>query len=603
MTANWQRAYYLIAALNILGVGVGLYLTHQVTIMFETSIAGDAATAVRGEMYLRLDRLASDIVAPGNDVFADGDVEGQERRLEAATLAFNRAAEVTRAALESAANDPMRETMLADLAAVRAASVRMVVDAREIFVRMRQGPRTPATQSMAAMDRNYARLTEGLAKLRQDAIAAELTLLEDERWAAQTLRWYQGILGAAILLVIAASGVYGQKLSTRARAQLAERESYITRLRESEATLEQRVLERTDALRAAEERLRLAARATNDALWDWEISTDRIWGNTAFAELFGEIYADSTTEFRGRLIHPDDLDRVSRSMQQFLDGTADVWSSEYRFRRAAGTYAWVLDRGYLLRNAEGKPRRMIGSMMDITERKEAERMKSDFVSFVSHQLRTPLAGMNWMLELASDSDGLPETARDYIRDARESAERLVTLVNNLLDIARLESGRTVTVPEPVCLRDVTRSVLREMDTLITERGHAVHVDEYPAAAAWADAQLIRQVITNLLSNAVKYTPERGRIAISLQQHNGTVQWSVADSGVGIPRVAQDRLFERFYRADNAVAMEVEGTGLGLHLVRLIVEQSGGRVWCESEEGHGAIFSFTLPVAPQGEAAV
>ena len=111
------------------------------------------------------------------------------------------------------------------------------------------------------------------------------------------------------------------------------------------------------------------------------------------------------------------------------------------------------------------------------------------------------------------------------------------------------------------------------------------------------------MIANLLSNAVKYTPHGGRIAVSLHQHNGTLQWSVADSGVGIPRAAQTRLFERFYRADNVVAMEVEGTGLGLHLVRLIVEQAGGRVWCESEEGQGAVFSFTLPVAPQKEVAV
>ncbi|PYR89071.1 MAG: hypothetical protein DMF84_25530 [Acidobacteria bacterium] len=603
MTHNGQRVYYLIALFNIAAVSVGLYLTHRVTTMFERSIAGNTAATRRADMYLRLDRLASDIDAPGNDVFDDADVGRQERRLDAAAGAFNQALAATRATV-AAGNDPIRETMLADLAAAQAASVRMVADGRVVFQQMRRRQSTLASQSMAAMDRNYARLTDVLAKLRRDAIASELTLLDDDRWAAHTLRWYQAILGAAILLVTGASGVYGQKSSRRAQAHLAELESYITRLRQSEATLEQRVLERTEALRAAEERLRLAARATNDALWDWEIPTDRIWCNTAFADLFGHIYADSAIELRTRLVHPDDFDRVSKSMQQFLEGSTDVWIAEYRFRRSNGaTYAWVLDRGYVLRDAEGKPRRMIGSMMDITDRKEAERMKSDFVSFVSHQLRTPLAGMNWMLELAGDSEGLPDTARGYVQEARESAARLVTLVNDLLDIARLESGRTMATPEAVCLRDVTRSVLHEMHTLIAERGHAVDIEEQPTAAAWADAQLVRQVIANLLSNAVKYTPHRGRIAVSLQQHNGTLQWSVADSGVGIPRAAQARLFERFYRAENVVAMEVEGTGLGLHLVRLIVEQAGGRVWCESEEGQGAVFSFTLPIAPQAEVAI
>jgi signal transduction histidine kinase len=237
---------------------------------------------------------------------------------------------------------------------------------------------------------------------------------------------------------------------------------------------------------------------------------------------------------------------------------------------------------------------MIHSMMDITDRKEAERLKSDFVSFVSHQLRTPLSGMNWLLELAADIDDLPGAAREYITDARASAQRLVTLVNDLLDIARVESGRSVAQPEPVGLEELTHSVLSELQTLVAHRAHAIEVLSSPAAPVWADRQLIRQVVMNLLSNAIKYTPAGGRISISCRQENGTVQWGVQDNGVGVPRAAQARLFERFFRADNATAMEVEGTGLGLHLVRLIVEQAGGRVWCESEEGRGAMFAFTWP---------
>jgi hypothetical protein len=282
---------------------------------------------------------------------------------------------------------------------------------------------------------------------------------------------------------------------------------------------------------------------------------------------------------------------------RLIDGAGDTWRAEYRFRRGDGSYAWVFNRGHIVRDPAGKATRMIGAMMDITERKEAERLKSDFVSFVSHQLRTPLAGMNWMLELAADSGGLSSEAGEYIAEARESAKRLVGLVNDLLDIARLESGRAVATPDVLPLHELTASVVREMQALIAEKQHTVSVDG--AAVAWADPQLTRQVVGNLLSNAVKYTPQGGRIAITMQGQGESTQWSVADSGVGIPRAAQGRLFERFYRADNAMAMEVEGTGLGLHLVRLIVEQAGGHVWCDSEEGRGAVFSFTLPAAREG----
>ena len=112
----------------------------------------------------------------------------------------------------------------------------------------------------------------------------------------------------------------------------------------------------------------------------------------------------------------------------------------------------------------------------------------------------------------------------------------------------------------------------------------------------ADPQLLRQVVVNLVSNAIKYTPEAGAIEIRLEADGPALRWSIRDSGIGIPALSQPKLFDKFYRADNVVTLETEGTGLGLYLVRLIMEQLGGRVWCQSEEGAGATFLFTLPRA-------
>jgi two-component system phosphate regulon sensor histidine kinase PhoR len=145
---------------------------------------------------------------------------------------------------------------------------------------------------------------------------------------------------------------------------------------------------------------------------------------------------------------------------------------------------------------------------------------------------------------------------------------------------------------------MTREVLAETDVLVQERRHRVSVStgDHPLPAVRADAQLLRQVVMNLVSNAIKYTPAGGTIQIRLEPDGDTLRWSIHDSGIGVPRSSKAKLFEKFYRADNVSTLETEGTGLGLYLVRLIMEQLDGRVWCESEEGAGAVFQFTLPRA-------
>jgi len=239
---------------------------------------------------------------------------------------------------------------------------------------------------------------------------------------------------------------------------------------------------------------------------------------------------------------------------------------------------------------------------DVTERKRAEeqmksalQMKSDFISFATHQLRTPLAGIKWLLELAAqDKETSGETA-SLIQDARESAERLIGMVNDLLDISRLESGKVTPAPTLTSLRELTETVLKDVHPQLLTQKHelSLHGGE-DFAAVCIDSQLFRQVIVNLVSNAIKYTPSGGKINIDLSQRNGLVRWSIRDTGIGIPKRSQSQLFEKFFRADNVFAIETEGTGLGLYMVRLILKSSGGRIWCESEEGKGSTFTFEIP---------
>ncbi len=236
------------------------------------------------------------------------------------------------------------------------------------------------------------------------------------------------------------------------------------------------------------------------------------------------------------------------------------------------------------------------TIQDVTKEREVSRMKSDFVSFVTHQLRTPLAGIKWLLELAAGTqDG--EEIQAYVQDARDANERLVTLVNDLLDISRLESGRLVVTPQELDLGKMTKSVVDELTPLLKEKGHQLSVEWVDGLPlVMSDPQLLRQVVMNLISNAIKYTPPPGQIALKTRGQNSSVEWAVQDNGIGIPKDSLPRLFEKFYRAYNVHKIETEGTGLGLYLVRLIVEKFGGRIWCESEEGKGTTFLFTVPLS-------
>jgi len=296
------------------------------------------------------------------------------------------------------------------------------------------------------------------------------------------------------------------------------------------------------------------------------------------------------------MIHPEDRERVKEALNTHIEG-GKIFSEEYRISSGNSSYISVVDRATAIRDQNNKPVRLIGTVSDITERKQAEQMKSDFVSFVTHQLRTPLSGVKWMLELASEAEENMEETQSYILDARNSTERLIGLVNDLLDISRLERGRLEVSYRQIDLADLTKGVAKEMDPLLKEKKQVLSLqvaDDLPSI--YADDQMLRQVIINLFSNAIKYTPTDGEIKIQMTYEMERIHWAIQDSGIGIPKPDLEKLFEKFYRAGNALAVETEGTGLGLYLVRLIIERFGGNVWCKSEEGVGSTFQFTLPLA-------
>jgi PAS domain S-box-containing protein len=284
----------------------------------------------------------------------------------------------------------------------------------------------------------------------------------------------------------------------------------------------------------------------------------------------------------------DDLATILKTPDQGGEGDLEL-------KRGGRTVHWA---GRPIKDPAGATVGFTLTLHDVTHERQVSQMKTDFVSFVTHQLRTPLAGIKWMLELAAQAPHVPAEAGSYVEDARTAAERLIGLVNDLLDISRLESGKLTVTLQPTSLGKLTRSCVDDLGALIRDKGlrfSTFGLDDAPMVLA--EPQLLRQVIVNLASNALKYTPSGGDISIRLEPDGErTARWTITDSGIGIPKTALGRLFEKFYRADNVHTVETEGTGLGLYLVRLIIERLAGEVWCESEEGRGSAFIFTLPIS-------
>ncbi len=236
---------------------------------------------------------------------------------------------------------------------------------------------------------------------------------------------------------------------------------------------------------------------------------------------------------------------------------------------------------------------------DVTHEREVDRMKTEFVSMVSHELRTPLTSIKGFTEMVLDGDAgeIDEEVREYLEIVFNNAERLVALVNDLLDISRIESGRISLKSEPVDLNTVVQTVLNTMQHKLAEKNQTLTTDIAPEAAhVIGDRDKLVQVLTNYVSNAYKYSPEGASIRIEIAREGDHARIAVIDNGYGISPEAQEKLFTKFYRVDSSLTSSIGGTGLGLSIVKQIIEMMGGEVGVESEEGVGSTFYFTTPLA-------
>jgi PAS domain S-box-containing protein len=251
-----------------------------------------------------------------------------------------------------------------------------------------------------------------------------------------------------------------------------------------------------------------------------------------------------------------------------------------------------------IKTEEGKLGTLI-ILHDITRERIIERMKTEFVSISAHQLRTPLSAIKWTLGMLLDGDlgEITKDQKEFLFKTYASNERMINLINDLLDVSRIEEGRYLYKPTLNELEPIIQFIVNSCKEQLEKKRIILEIKK-PAKKLpkiMVDVEKIKLAIQNFIDNAIKYTLDGGRVEISFSSDENNVEVSVKDSGIGIPKEQQGRIFSKFFRGNNAIRMETDGSGLGLFISKNIIEAHGGKVWFESEDGKGTTFHFSFPV--------
>ncbi len=361
------------------------------------------------------------------------------------------------------------------------------------------------------------------------------------------------------------------------------------------------ISERIQSERALREQARLLNRTQAMATlgsMEMDLATRAVTCSDEQLRIFGYVAGSVQPAFKlfTDLLHPEDRTRVLAALEKTARENVP-FEEEYRILRTDGQTRTVLSRGEVQRAADGRPLQMVGMTLDITERKALERMKSEFVSTVSHELRTPLTSLRGALGLVLGGalGEIPARVREVLEMAGRNSEYLTLLVDDILDMEMLESGRMEFEFKVVDLVQVVRHALEAnqgyagaYEVSLTLRAALDH------AQVSADEHRLSQVLANLLSNAVKYSPAGARVEVAVEGQDDCYRVVVQDHGPGIPEGFHSRIFERFARADGSDSRDKGGTGLGLSIAKAIVERHHGHIGFDSRAGAGATFFFTLP---------
>ncbi|MEH2203729.1 MAG: PAS domain-containing protein [Nostoc sp.] len=352
-----------------------------------------------------------------------------------------------------------------------------------------------------------------------------------------------------------------------------------------------------EALRESQEKFRQMAENIQAIFWIKDIRNQQVlYVSNAYETIWQRSCEDLYHNHSNWLdaIHPEDRQRVEiEFIEKFRTGHYD---NKYRIIRADGSIRWIRDRAFPIKNELGELVRIAGIAEDITELEQINLIKSEFIGIVSHELRTPLTAIRAALGLLQTGiyDKKPDKFKRMIEIAAIDSDRLVRLVNDILDLERLESDRAVLEKTTCNAADLIQQAVAVVQAIANQQNITFKIHS-TNAQVWAAADAIVQTLTNLLGNAIKFSPADSTITLSVQQQTDRVLFQITDRGRGIPADKLEAIFGRFQQVDASDSRTKGGTGLGLAICRSIIDRHGGQIWAESTLGVGSTFFFTLPL--------
>jgi len=357
-------------------------------------------------------------------------------------------------------------------------------------------------------------------------------------------------------------------------------------------------IEAMNRLKESEARFERAMRGSNDGIFDWNIPENKVYFAASFKALMGyqDHEIENTVEGWSNMLHPDDVAATNKAIEEHLK-ERKPYDVNYRLRHKNGYYIWINARGQAEWDENGNPVYFSGSMADISEKKRLEELKNEFVYVVTHELRTPLSALRGALDMLPRllGEDLPAKAKRSLDLSLQGCERLTSLVNDLLEVGKAESGSMSFNIQSCNVNDLLNRAV-EMNAEYARQFH-VSISFRPVSGDYiiqVDENRFQQIMANLLSNAAKFSPPDGVIRIGTDAENQELIINVTDHGSGIPPEFQKRIFQKFARSHS----EKPGTGLGLNITKTMVEKMGGRIWFVSEEGEGTSFFIAFPLSSQ-----
>ncbi|OKS89688.1 PAS domain-containing protein [Mucilaginibacter polytrichastri] len=353
-------------------------------------------------------------------------------------------------------------------------------------------------------------------------------------------------------------------------------------------------------LQSAYEQLRLSKEAAQLGFFDMDLNRGTMEWDARCRELFGISHNDTVTYEKDFVtgLHPDDKDRILAIIDKvFIKSVSNgIYDVEYRTVGVEDQQIrWVRAKGQAYFDQNDEPVRFVGSVLDITEQKEDELRKNDFIGMVSHELKTPLTSLKAIIQMANLK--LKNTDDAFLAGAMEKAnvqvKRMTNMINGFLNVSRLESAKLQIDKHKFDLAEMIEETVKEINLTITS--HAIEFERINTVFVNADRDKIISVATNLISNAIKYSPKGKVVEVKCEVIGDNVQVSVKDEGMGLKPQDVSKVFDRYFRVESNHTRHIAGFGIGLYLSAEIIHRHDGKIWVESESDNGSTFYFSLPI--------